>query len=92
MTNHQEAVKERARRCPRLRQHSPVFRVGGEQVSLRESKGGHGVAQNVGAPHEGKPVVEDDGGRKPVEMVGVGKPQRVSDEPALQAVNLILVN
>lgn len=61
-------------------------------MSLGESKGGHGVAQKVGAPHEGDPVVEDDGGRKPAEMVGVGKPQRMGDEPTLQAVNLILVN
>lgn len=61
-------------------------------MSLREGKGGRGVAQNVGAPHEGDPVVEDDGGRKPAEIVGVGKPQRVSDEPTLQAVDLILVN
>lgn len=80
------------RHCQHLHRHSPVFRVRGEQVSLQESKGGHRVAQNVGAPHEGKPVVEDDGGRKPVEMVGVGNPQSMSDEPTLQAVNLILVH
>lgn len=78
--------------CYHLHQHSPVFRVGREEVSLHESKGGHRVAHNVGTPHEGNPVVEDDGGRKPVEMVGVGKPQSVRDEPTLQAVNLILVN
>lgn len=78
--------------CEHLSQRSPVFRVGGEQVGLQEGEGGHRVAQNVGAPHERNPVVENDGGVEPVEMVGVGEPQSVSDEPALEAVDFILVN
>lgn len=73
-------------------QHPPVLGVRREQVGLRESEGGHRVAQDVGTPHKRNPVVKDDGGRKPVEMVGAGKPQRVSDEPTLQAIDLILVN
>lgn len=74
------------------RQYSPVFRVCGEKVGLYESKGGHSIAQYVGTPHQGDPVVEDDGGRKPVEIVGIGKPQSMSDEPTLQPIDLILVN
>lgn len=72
--------------------YSPVLRVGGEEVGLYESKGGHSVAQYVGAPHQRDPVVKDDGGREPVEVVGVCKPQGMSDQPALQPVDLILVN
>lgn len=75
-----------------MHQHSPVFRVCGEKVGLYESKGGHSVAQYVSTPHQGDPVVKDDGGRKPVEIVGIGKPQSMSDQPTLQPVDLILVN
>lgn len=75
-----------------VHQHSPVLTVGGEEVGLNESEAGHSVAQDVSAPHQGDPVVEDDGGREPVEMLGVGVPQSVSDQPTLQPVDLVLVN
>lgn len=73
-------------------QYSPVLRVCGEKVGLYKGKGGHRVAQYVCTPHQGDPVVEDDGGRKPVEIVCIGKPQSMSDEPALQPIDLVLVN
>lgn len=76
----------------RVYQYSPVLSVGGEQVGLYESEGGHSVAQYVGAPHQWDPVVEDDGGREPVEVLGVRIPQGMSDQPALQPIDLILVN
>lgn len=72
--------------------HSPVLCGRGEKVGLYKGKGGHGVAQNVTAPHQRDPVVEDDGGRKPVEIVSVGKPQGMSDQPTLQPIDLVLVN
>lgn len=61
-------------------------------MGFDEGKGGHSVAQYVSAPHQGDPVIKDDGGRKPVEILGVGKPQSMSDEPALQPVDLILID
>lgn len=73
-------------------QYSPVFRVCGEKVSLYERKGGNSIAQYVSTPHQGDPVVEDDGGGKPVEKVGIGIPQSMSDEPTLQSIDLVLVN
>lgn len=73
-------------------QGSPVLGVGGEDVGLDEGKRGHGVAEQIGAPHQRDPVIEDDGGRKPVEVPGVGEPQGMRDQPALQPVDLILVN
>ena len=72
--------------------HAPVVRAGGEEVGLDEGEGGHQVAQDVGAPHQRDPVVKDDGGGEPVEVVCVGQPHGVGDEPALQAVDLILVD
>ena len=73
-------------------QYSPVLRVCGEKVSLYERKGGNSIAKYVSTPHQGDPVVKDDGGRKPVEKVGIGIPQSMSDEPTLQPVDLVLVN
>ena len=72
--------------------HAPVVRAGGEEVGLDEGEGGHQVAQDVGAPHQWDPVVEDDGGGEPVEVVCVGQPHSMGDEPALQTVDLILVD
>ena len=72
--------------------YSPILRVGGEKVSLYESKGRNSIAQYVGTPHQRDPVVKDDGGRKPLEIVGICKPQGMSDQPALQPIDLILVN
>lgn len=72
-------------------QCSPVLGVGGEEVGLYEGEGGDGVAQDVGAPQQGDPVVNDDSWRKPVEVLSIGKPQSMSDQPALQSVDLILV-
>lgn len=72
--------------------YSPVFGVGGEKVGFYESKGGHSVSKYVGAPQQGYPVVKDDGGRKPVEVIGVDQPKNMSDDPTLQPVDLILVN
>ena len=72
--------------------HAPVIRTGGEEVGLDEGEGGHQVAQDVGAPHQWDPVVEDDCGGEPVEIVGVGQPHGMGDEPALQTVDLILVD
>lgn len=76
----------------RVHQYSPVLSVGGEKMRFYESKGGHSIAQYVSAPQQGDPVVEYDRGRKPVEIMCVGKPQCMSDEPALQSIDLILVN
>lgn len=52
----------------------------------------HNALEQDFKPHQGDPVVEDDGGRKPVEIVGIGKPQSMGDQPSLQPVDLILVN
>lgn len=75
-----------------MAQGVPVSGAGGEEVALDHGEGGHGVAQDVGAPQQRDPVVEDDGGREPAEEVGVGEPEQVRDEPRLQAVDLVLVD
>lgn len=72
--------------------YSPVLRIRWKKVGFYECKGGHSIAQYVGTPHQGDPVVKDDGGGEPVEMVGIGQPKCMSDEPALQPIDLILVN
>ena len=70
----------------------PVLSTGGEQVGLDEGEGGHSVAQDVGAPQQRDPVVKDDGGGEPVEVLGIEEPQSMGDDPGLQAIDLIQVN
>ena len=70
----------------------PVFGIGGEEVALDHCEGGNRVAEDVGAPQQRYPVVEDDGGGEQRQEVRVCKPEKVRDEPRLQAVDFILVN
>lgn len=72
--------------------YSPVLSIGWEQVGFEEGEGGYSVAKYVGTPHQGDPVVEDDSGREPVEVVGVGQPKSVSNHPTLQSIDLVLVH
>lgn len=75
-----------------LLRNIPVLGIGGEEVALDHGEGGNGIAEDVGAPQQWYPVVEDDGGREPEQEVRVCKPQEVCDEPRLQAINFILVD
>lgn len=52
----------------------PVLWVGGEQIRLDKREHGNSVSEDVGAPQQRDPVVEDDGGRKPVEVISIGRP------------------
>lgn len=53
---------------------SPVLWVGWKQVGLDKSEHGNGVAQDVGAPQQWDPIVEDDSGREPMEVISIGHP------------------
>lgn len=57
-----------------LNRYLPVFSISSEVVGLYESKGRHRVAQYVGAPHQRDPVVKNNSGREPVEVVRISKP------------------
>lgn len=52
----------------------PVLWVGGEQVGLDKHEYGNSVAEDVGAPQQRDPVVKDDSGREPVEVISIGCP------------------
>lgn len=52
----------------------PVLWVGGERVGLDKSEHGNSIAENVGAPQQRDPVVEDDSRREPVEVISIGYP------------------
>lgn len=70
----------------------PIFSIGREEVALDHRKGGNRIAEDVGAPQQRDPVVKDDGGGEEGKEVRVCKPEKVRDEPRLQAVDLILVD
>lgn len=52
----------------------PVLWVGGERVGLDKSEHRNSIAENVGAPQQRDPVVEDDSRREPVEVISIGYP------------------
>lgn len=53
---------------------SPVLWIGRKQISFEKSKSGNDIAEDVGAPQQRYPVVDDDGWRKPVEVLRIGHP------------------
>lgn len=52
----------------------PVLWIGRKQISFDKNESGHDIAQDVGAPQQRDPVVDDDGWRKPVEVFCIGRP------------------
>lgn len=52
----------------------PVLWVGREQVGFDKGEHGNSVAKDVGAPQQRDPVVEDNSGGEPVEVISIGHP------------------